>query len=175
MDWAKAKTILIIVLLSLCIILCGMLLIENIKEWHSADVNRKATIEYLESRGIKVNADIPKKRAKMEVLFVKFDEESKDNTELEYEKYHVYTNTGSSDGYSLTSIGESKAKVIAASDALLSVPSRMGTEDGLEINAIELCYYIDDNMLSLITGSSDTAVPAWKIETSSGTCYILAY
>ncbi|MDO5332316.1 MAG: hypothetical protein Q4E99_06505 [Bacillota bacterium] len=171
MDWAKAKTILIVVLLAVCLVLTGMLVVRDVKAVNQLNENKEAALLYLEDRGVKVFADVPTKRIKLPVLFVEYN--SANETAMTYEKYEVLTNSESSKGYVLSSAGERSAEVMPASSALLEAAVMFGPDE-LEINRINLCYYIDDSA-PISNGSQDTAFPAWFVETNKGTCFVLAY
>ncbi len=58
MDWSKAKTILIVTLLLLNIFLLAMIIFTNTDGLFTSNYNRYA-IDYLRSRDIKINTDIP--------------------------------------------------------------------------------------------------------------------
>lgn len=172
MDWAKAKTILILILLVVCLILGGILISRNLEEVHAAEASRVAAAEYLESIGVKLNVAIPKERPALEVLFLQHTESS---TQLKNGKYLVYSNAMSNIGYKITEHGKSKAKVISASSALLQMATSLDSPKGLEIDQIELCYYVDNKEFKPAETNTDTAIPAWRIDSSNGVYYILAY
>jgi len=173
MDWSKAKTILIVVLLVFCLALGSILYQNKVEENKEAKQNVAAAEEYLKSINVENYAQIPTKRPAMEVLFVEYNEAEKDKGELIYKDYPVYTNTDSSAGYSITSTGESKAKITSASSAVIEAVTRSKAEKQI-LYGVELCYYINSGK-QLEDGSSDTAVPAWRIYTNEGYTYILAY
>ena len=174
MDWAKAKTILIIVLLAFCLVLTGMLVVRDSKISKELSENKKAALAYLDEIGVKIETEIPTKRVKLPVLFVEYKGEGSEPVEHTYKKYAVYTNAISSAGYKMTSAGERAAEVMPASSAVLEAVARLENSE-LVINDIELCYYIDSDSINVSSGSTDTALPAWMIETSAGTCFVLAY
>lgn len=174
MDWSKAKTILIIVLLAFCLVLTGMLVVRDVKISKELSENKKAALAYLDELGVKLETELPTKRVKLPVLFVEYKGEGAEPTELTYKKYTVYTKNISSAGYKMTSAGERAAEIMPASSAVLEAVSRMESPK-LVINDIELCYYIDNDSINVSSGSSDTAFPAWMVNTSAGTCFVLAY
>ena len=174
MDWAKAKTILIIVLLALCLVLTGVLVARDLKMANQIAENKEAALSYLDSLGVVVEAEIPTKRVKLPVLFVEYNSARTDLDELTYKKYLVYTNDVSSSKYIITAEGEKTAEVMPASSAIVEAASRFSSQD-LRITGVTLCYYIDNNAVSVSNGSSDTAFPAWRVETSAGSCFVLAY
>ena len=174
MDWSKAKTILIIVLLIFCLVLSGILLVRNINESKELESNAKAALEYLTSVGVKVETEIPNQRQALAVLFVEYNELSSNDAKLAYRNFNVYTSFGSTKGYTITSEGKNKAKVVSASSALLSAVSEFENTQDLAIKDIELCYYIDSNGKPQ-NGSRDTAIPAWRITTNKGTSVVSAY
>lgn len=67
MDWARAKTILIIIFLLLNIFLLMTVLNNNVQMGFQSDYVRYAT-EYLQSRGIRIEAEISNVKGKMSVL-----------------------------------------------------------------------------------------------------------
>lgn len=175
MDWSKAKTILIIALLIVCLILSGILVKERLTERKALEEAIAETKIYLQSQGIKLESDIPLDRPSLPVLFVEYQENT-GSDELSYGDYMVYTASGSSKGYTIKSEGESKAKVISANTALLSaVLSKIEAGKELTITKVELVYYIDAETYQGMPASSDTAIPAWRIETKDGDFYINAY
>ena len=174
MDWAKAKTILIVVLLVFCLILTGVLVARDVKAIKQLSENKKASIAYLESIGVTINAEVPIKRIKLPVLFVECNSQHENEADLSYKKYIVYTNDSSSACYQITAEGERKAEIMPASSAIVEATSRFGSQEFV-IEKIELCYYIDNDSFGISDGSSDTAFPAWRVESSAGTCYVLAY
>lgn len=172
MDWSKAKTILIAILLVLCLILSGILFSRKLDEAKAIEAGRVAAKEYLEGIGVVLNAEIPKTRPALEVLFLQRKEGA---TQLKNGHYLVYTNEASNVSYEITEHGKGKAKVISASSALLQMATMTENPKGLEINDIELCYYVDDKGFKPQETNTDTAIPAWRIESSNGVYYILAY
>ena len=174
MDWAKAKTILIIVLLAFCLVLSGVLVVRDVNTKRQLDENKEAAISYLNTLGVTVETEIPTKRVKLPVLFVEYNSKKNDSEELSYKKYLVYANDVSSSKYTITAEGEKTAEVMPASSAIVEATSRFGSQ-GLIITGVELCYYIDNNEVGVSNGSSDTAFPAWRVETSAGNCFVLAY
>jgi len=174
-DWSKAKTILIFVLLIVCLILSGILVNEKMAERKALEDAVEETKIYLKSQGIDLKTDIPLDRPSLPVLFVEYEENTGSDA-LSYGDYMVYTASGSSKGYTIKSEGESKAKVISANTALLSaVLSKLETGKELTITKVELVYYIDAETYQGMPASSDTAIPAWRIETKDGVFYINAY
>ena len=174
MDWAKAKTILIIVLLAFCLVLTGVLVVRDVKITKQLKENKEAAISYLESIGVTINAEVPTKRIKLPVLFVEYNSQTESEANLTYKKYTVYTNDLTSSCYKITAEGERGAEVMPASSAIVDATTRFGSQ-GLVIEKIELCYYIDNDSFGISDGSSDTAFPAWRVESSAGTCFVLAY
>ena len=172
MDWSKAKTVLIVALLIMCLLLSGILLSRYSEEQKSARVAIEATIKYIdENHGI-LSTEIPSKRPSLPVFFVKSTAEKVG--ELKYKDYRICTDNGS-ENLSIVSVGKNKAKVMSASSAVLEVMTQPSFYSGYtEIKSIELVYYID-SQYGLSDGSEDTALPTWRIETNLGVSYINAY
>ena len=174
MDWAKAKTILIIVLLIICLLLSGVLIARGAKERAEDKLAAASAQEYLCSQGTSFNCDIPLERPSMPVLFVHFNNPTLNRTVIleEYKGIKVIANTS---GYipELSSAGKAKAKIITASSAVLKAAALAEDLKGLEIKNIELVYYIDPEGFN--PTSEDTALPCWAVTTNRGTFYINGY
>lgn len=178
MDWSKAKNILIIALFITCLILGGIL---GWQKYQEAAADKDAALsaeEYLESQGVSFNTDIPLKRPSLPVLFVGFhaayssqapeyEEVSRyKGIEVEQENLMPYYAT-------LISVGKEKAKVCTASSAVLWAAAEAEGLKGLEINNIDLVYYVGAQDIN--ENSRDTAIPSWKVETNRGVFYINAF
>ena len=177
MDWSKAKTILIIALLIVCLILGGILLQRDLVSRRQDKDALLLCMEYLEDSGVLLQTEIPLERPKLPVLFVKRVLEQQENSEeVIFDGYPLETSVGQSASYSITGHGKSRAKVVSASSAVLKAVSEMGAfRIGAEIEKVELIYYVDVIMYGDISSGTDTAVPAWKIQSSAGDFYISAY
>lgn len=175
MDWAKAKTILIIALLAICMILGGILAARAVNEKAADAAAADAALKYLEMQGISFNCDMPEKRPSLPVLFVHFNPAYLNRTNILTEYEGVGIVAGGQPGYvpELSSAGKAKAKVITASSAVLKALAEAGDPKGLEISSVELVYYVDPEGFD--PDSEDTAVPCWAVRTNRGTFYINAY
>ncbi|MCQ2551761.1 MAG: hypothetical protein MJ148_00210 [Clostridia bacterium] len=169
MDWSKAKSVLIIALLAVCLLLSGILLEGKLADSKKEKIAIEETKEYIKSIGAELSTEIPLDRPALPVIFVEYDEKAEG---LTYKDYKVYAGAKEASGYSLSKEGESSAKVIPAHIALLQAVSN--AENKTEITSIELVYYIDTSVYSG-SPNSDTAIPAWRVETSNGTYYVNAY
>ena len=67
MDWAKAKTILIIALLAICLLLGGILVARAANEKAMDAAAADSALEYLELQGISFNCDMPENRPSLPV------------------------------------------------------------------------------------------------------------
>ena len=178
MDWSKAKTILIIALLITCLILGGILLWQKISAQKEDKEAAAAAKEYLESQGVSFNCDIPLTRPSLPVLFVGFypvyssqlpqyeDISEYSNVRIEIENILPFMPM-------LLSAGEEKAQVGTASSAVLKAAADAENPNSLQINSINLIYYI--NAQDINENSRDTAIPSWKIDTNQGVFYINAF
>ena len=174
MDWSKAKTILILALLIVCMVLSGILISRRVSENRANIRAIEDTKEYLKTIHAELNAEIPNNRPSLPVLFVEYDKSSEE--ELTYKTYKVFTASGDSKGLVLQSEGKEKAKVISASSALLKVVTEPTDYSGIiNIKAIDLVYYIDVDTTKGESVGNDTAIPYWRIETNLGLRYINAY
>lgn len=77
MDWAKAKTILIILLILTNIILVTVFIYDQVNVSKSFEVTLQ-TINQLQKSNIEVTAEIPKKIKKMPVLYVQYNSDPND-------------------------------------------------------------------------------------------------
>jgi hypothetical protein len=193
MDWSKAKTILIIVLLAICLWLSGTLVYREVLE--NKETARAAIYvrEYLETQGASYIADIPLDRPSLPVIFLEMQETGKAEPLTSFSGFKVCY-SGSGLVPVLEKAGKNKAKVGTASSALMMVAGNLTEREqgdpekslpseadfsvsnpvkGLEINSITLVYYVDFSGGS--AGSKDTAIPSWRIETNRGTFYINAF
>lgn len=196
MDWSKAKTILIIVLLAVCLWLSGTLVYREVLE--NKETARAAIYvrEYLETQGASYIADIPLDRPSLPVIFIIMQEAGQAEPLTNFKGFEVCY-PGSGLVPVLEKAGKNKAKVGTASSALMMVAGNLtereqGEPDepdgnlppeadvsasnpvkGLEINSVTLVYYVDFSGGS--AGGKDTAIPSWRIETNRGTFYINAF
>ncbi len=188
MDWNKAKTILIIVLLTVCLWLSGMLVYRSVLEKKETAQAAVYVREYLENQGASYIADIPLERPSLPVIFIVMQQAGKAEPLTHFKNLEVCY-SGSDLVPVLDKAGNNKAKVGTASSALMMVAGKLteGEQNsssetgasannpikGLEINSITLVYYVDLSGGS--AGDKDTAIPSWRIETSRGTFFINAF
>jgi len=175
MDWAKAKTILIIALLVICMLLGGILVARNTRERIADKQAAQNAVDYLMNQGASSICDIPLSRPSLPVLFIHFNQASL-NRSVNLEEYKgIKLVAPGQPGYlvELSSAGKSKAKIITASSAVLKAAYSAGKYEGLEIQSIELVYYVDPEGFN--PQAEDTALPCWAVKTNYGTYYINAY
>lgn len=175
MDWAKAKTILIIALLIICLLLSGVLVARNTRESRNDKLAAQNAVEYLTNQGASLICDIPFKRPSLPVLFIHFNQASLNRTNILEDYKGIKLVAPGEPGYlpELSSAGKAKAKVITASSAVLKAAAEAGEYKGLEIKSIELVYYVDPEGFN--PQSEDTAIPCWAVSTNRGTYFINAY
>ncbi len=178
MDWYKAKTILIIALLVTCLILGGILGWQKISARKEDQEAAVSAVEFLEYQGVSFNCDIPLTRPKLPVLFVGFypiysSQLPKYEDISEYDKVRVEIENTMPYLPMLISSGEERAQVGTASSAVLKAAVDAENLKTLQINSINLVYYIDAQDIN--ENSRDTAIPSWKIETNQGVFYINAF
>ena len=175
MDWSKAKTILIIALLIVCILLGSLLGIKEIERKKLDASTLEQTKKYLESLEIEYNKDIPLSRPLLPVLFVEYKGGETKTENPSYKGYPVCGGSETEMPCSIKEAGKKKARIMSASAALLQfIGDLHGDTDGLSIENISLIYYIDNSLYAESSGN-DTAIPTWKIESSAGNYYINAY
>lgn len=175
MDWAKAKTILIIALLIICLLLGGILIARTIMERENDKLAAQNAVEYLTNQGASLICDMPSARPSLPVLFVHFKNGQLNRTNIlsEYKDIKVVTNIPQGYLPELSSAGKAKAKIITASSAVLKAAFQTDSLKGLEINKIELVYYVNPEGFN--PGLEDTAIPCWAVGTNKGVFYINAY
>ena len=178
MDWSKAKSVLIIALIITNILMASLYFGELYEEQRARDAAAANAAAYLSSCGVELNCDIPSKDVRLPVLFVTFSG-SADERQMSYKGYPVEL-TGEGFGVpSSYSTGGAEGSVASASSAVISFVSGLSQQssvqtEGLVIDSIELVYWINRSAFSASV-AEDTAVPAWKISTSSGVFYVNAF
>ncbi len=170
MDWSKAKSIMIAILLVCDLILGGIWLKERVDENRDIAAANAAAVSYAENHGVSVNCDIPSASKRVYVLSLSFDE-GEGSGKTEYRNIPIEV-LGSGAGEHLSEIKKkgSKIEVLPAYSAVLkSVSNR-----GFSIDSIELIYLVDRSAYSG-QGGQDTALPYWKIRAGSNYYYYAAY
>jgi len=178
MDWSKAKTILIIALIITNIVIASVYFSELHEEQVQRDLAAASAAEYVASCGVQLNCGIPVKDVRLPVLFVSFSDE-KEAKKLSYKGYPVEL---SGEGYGVPaafSTGVAEGRVSSAASALIRFVSGLDQvssirAEGLSIDSIELVYWINRSAFAA-SAEEDTAIPSWKISTSSGVVYINAF
>lgn len=64
--------------------------------------------------------------------------------------------------------GERKKNIMPAINALLKLINEKNSEDRIQVNQIQLVYWLDTSGFGADTTVSDTAFPAWKISYNQG-------
>ena len=175
MDWSKASNILIALFLVLDLVL-GVYYFGQQMSLRQADMAAaEDTAEFLSERGAVLSCDIPTGSRRMAVLFVSI-ERSEEDGPSEYQGMPLVM-TGSP-GFRAVPLesGDARAQLIPASRALQNLVSGSFDEAeirGLEISSIDLVYWVDRSSIQDGVGE-DTAIPAWRIETSRGTVLVSA-
>ena len=83
MDWAKAKTIMIIALLATnLILLISYGILQNPALQKNNDLYQIETMDLLEKNKIFVNTSIPEHKEKMPVLFVRYDQQEEEKLQM---------------------------------------------------------------------------------------------
>ncbi len=170
MDWSKAKSIMITILLVCDLILGGLLLGERIRENRDIAMANSAAVSYAENHGVSINCDIPSGSKRVYVLSLSFSE-GKGSGRSEYKGIPIEV-LGSGDGEYLSGIEKkgSRIEILPAYSAVLkSVSNR-----GFSIESIELIYLVDRSAYGG-QGGQDTALPYWKISTGNNYYYYAAY
>ncbi len=171
MDWARAKRILIIMLLAADMILAGYWYGMTARDSAEDRAAAEGAAAFAASQGVVLETEIPQSSERLPVLFVTFG-----GGEAASYKGHAIEVTGSVPGQSfpkVQSAGKTRARLSSAGAALVSLLSREDIPSGATISSIELVYWVDRSLLSG-EGSEDTAVPAWKFVTYAGNYYIIA-
>ena len=173
MDWSKAKNIIIMALLVTNLAIGGFYLSQL---RHDAEVRKAAmdaSVNYLQSVGVEVEAELSDKAKALPVVFVNVTKELAEEAQSDGVPVEV---TGAKVGVKVAAKGDTAGEIISADKALLKLFSRLGGKQsckGLKITEVKLVYLLD--VRNAVIASQDTAVPSWKIQTSRGTYYIDAY
>ena len=170
MDWSRAKSIMIAILLICDLVLGGLWLKERTDENREIAAASAAAVSYAESHGVSVNCDIPTGSKRVYVLSLSFSEgEGPGKTEYRNIPIEIL-GLGTDEHLSEIEKKGSKIEVLPAYSAVLkSVSNR-----GFSIDSIELIYLVDRSAYSG-QGGQDTALPYWKIRAGSNYYYYAAY
>ena len=170
MDWSRAKSMMIAILLVCDLILGGMWLKERTDENREIAAANAAAVSYAESHGVSVNCDIPSASKRVYVLSLSFTE-GQGEGKREYRNIPIEVlGSGAEEHLSAIEKKGSKIEVLPAYSAVLkSVSNR-----GFSIDSIELIYLVDRSAYSG-QGGQDTALPYWKIRAGSNYYYYAAY
>ncbi len=173
MNWSRAKTILIAIL----VLVNAFLLFNYLRtEWKSQQQiseSTKSAALYLEERGVSISCDIPEKSEKLPVILVNFSKGDVgggiydidiDGTIMEI--------IGLKDSAFIKNIEitDKKIETLPAYTALLK---SYGSIEG-EITNIQLIYLVDRSAYVGQEGE-DTALPYWKISSGENSYYYSAF
>lgn len=173
MNWSRAKTILIIAL-----VITNVFLLSVYHKNAKADADRIAestasAIEYLESRGIEIDCEVPKNIETMPVITLSFSQGDKGGG--------LYTSTV--EGYPLEIIGLSDGKYINYAEksdvdldtlpAYTALLKSVGSITG-RVTDLQLIYLIDRSDYVGQAGQ-DTALPYWKLSSGENSYYYSAF
>lgn len=175
MDWSKAKNIIIAVLLAADLLIGGQLLARSAQLQEDHRQTAADTRVFLEEAGMQVNAEVPGKREKLPVLFLRLQRSQTGTAQQEY-KGHPIVVQGSEIGYEVIGTGQQAAETISASEALLKLYARLSSGSGaagLSIDSIDMIYLLSFEGSTL--AAQDTAIPTWRIEVSGTPYYVTAY
>ena len=177
MDWSKAKTILIIALLISNIFMGSLYLSRLSDREYGLEAAAQNVVRYARAQGIKLDVELPTEERRMPVLFVylKYGQAA-GVPAIEYKGVPVEAAEGLNAEIIPENEGDTKGRLISASDALLKLLDGFGDDvpQGLEISEVRLIYWLNP----LITDGStleDTAVPAWKFVTNMGDYRVEAF
>ncbi len=177
MDWSKAKTILIIALLISNLFMGSLYLSRLSDREDELEAAAQNVVRYAQAQGIKVDAELPAEERRMPVLFVYLKYGQTTEAPMhEYKGVPVEAAEGLNAEIIPESEGDTKGRLISASDALLKLLESFGNDvpQGLEISEVSLIYWLNP----LVTDGStleDTAVPAWKFVTNMGDYRVEAF
>ena len=146
MNWAKAKTILIIAL-----IITDVFLIFTYGKFGAGNdefKDHKALSEFLAQKNIFVDTEaIPSKHQDMAVVFVQKE----------------------GDDFKVIESSSKKQKTISAAQGLLLFMMQKSGGESIYIESIDMVYWLDESSVDTETAvSADTAFPVWKIIYNGG-------
>ncbi len=173
MDWARAKSILIIALI-ICILILSSIYVGQVKQENEkiSELTQNA-IEYVEKKGIKINCAVPTDAPDMSVITLKFiagdSAGGLSRTEYDGMPLEIVGLKSSSFIESIQGTGVD-LKVLPAYTALLK--SLESVTDA--IDDLELIYLVDRSAYAGEAGE-DTALPYWKVSSGGNSYYYAAY
>ena len=170
MDWSRAKSIMIAILLVCDLILGGMWLKERVDENREIAAANTAAVSYAENHGVSINCDIPSNSKRVYVLSLTFSE-GEGNVKSEYRNVPIEVLGSGTEEY-LSGIKKkgSKIEVLPAYSAVLKSVSNKT----FSIDSIELIYLVDRSAYGG-QGGQDTALPYWKLRAGNNYYYYAAY
>jgi hypothetical protein len=170
MDWSKAKSMMIAILLVINLAIGGMYVSGIVSENRAIAAETKSAIEYAEGKGVRINCPVPGGSKKVNVISVEFaggaGESPKSYKGIKIELLGV---SGQEHIEKIEKTG-SRINTLPAYTAILkSLGSVTGSIDGLE-----LIYLVDRTSYSGMAGK-DTALPYWKLVSGNNFYYYAAY
>jgi len=173
MNWSKAKTILIIVLVLTNVFLLSVYTGNKKEQENQISESTRSAILYLENRNIDIKCDVPEGVEKLPVVSVYFRggiatagtyQVNLDGITLEI--------LGLGDGNLIKSI-EITDNIISTLPAYTALLKSAGSISD-EITGIELIYLVDRSAYMGQEGE-DTALPYWKISSGENSYYYSAF
>ena len=175
MDWSKAKNIIIAALIAANIFI-GFNYWQSLKDAKDArERSASYTASYLAGLGVTAECDLSAEEDKLPVLFVEIEPSEGEETLLKDGRELVLIGAEGQKAVP-SGYGDNKGRVISASAASRRLVSLFGEDElkGLVIKGAELVYLVARTDLSGL-GGQDTAVPAWRFDTSLGVRYVEAF
>ena len=170
MDWSKAKSIMIAILLAIDLGIGGMYFNNELKTAGSLKASTEAAVSYAEGRGVRINCEIPSKSKKVNVISVDFSSGAGESPES-WHGVRIEILGQSSDEY-ISGIEKNGARIDTL-PAYTAVLKSLGSVNG-SIDGIELIYLVDRTSYSGMAGK-DTALPYWKLGSGNNFYYYAAY
>ena len=181
MDWSKAKTLLIVALLVTDLVLGGFLLHGKTVQRQNERKAAEIIGNYLVDLGAELNCELADDSRMLPVLFISFPEgrdtsEYSEEAELYYNEIPVIVSGYVSGTPTLDAEGASRGDIRPSAYAAAEVAGELmagGRSDlsGLSIDSIDLVYWLYYSG----SGTSDTAFPYWRFNTSEGAYFVSAY
>lgn len=170
MDWSKAKSMMIAILLVINLIIGGMYAKNIIEENRALAAEAASAISYAESKGVMINCPVPSGTKKVNVISVEFSSGSGSSPEsyrgLAIELLGV-------SGQEYISRIEKTGSRIDTLPAYTAILKSLGSVSG-SIDGLELIYLVDRTSYSGMAGK-DTALPYWKLVSGNNFYYYAAY
>ncbi len=175
MDWSKAKNIIIAALIAANLFI-GFNYWESLKEARDARERSAAyTASYLSGLGVSVECELSAEEERLPVLFVEIEPSGAEKTPLKDGMELVLIGAEGQKAVP-SGYGDNRGRVISASAASRKLTALFSEEElkGLVIRGADLVYLVDRTGLSGL-GGKDTAVPAWRFDTSLGVRCVEAF